>query len=121
MLATAVQAAAPTNPAVGERTDVIVRGVRWVAMGRNVNTACEYLQALLSGGRLGAMVNPATELRKKLDEQGLNQQAAAELLGLSVPMVSMLLNGKRQPGPETLKWLGLRKVTKIRYERVNGS
>jgi predicted transcriptional regulator len=67
------------------------------------------------------MVNPATELRKRLEEEGLNQQGAAELLGLSVPMVSMLLNGKRQPGPETLKWLGLKKVTRIRYERINGS
>lgn len=47
------------------------------------------------------------------------QRALAAELGVSEMYVSLILSGKRMPGPSVLRKLNLRKVTAVtRYERI---
>jgi transcriptional regulator with XRE-family HTH domain len=66
------------------------------------------------------MVNPASELRKRLTKERLTQAGLAERLNVSETNVSLVLSGQRAPGPAILKYLGLKRVVGVRYERING-
>lgn len=65
------------------------------------------------------MINPAIELRKRLKKEGCTQREFAAALGVTEGMLSMLLSGKRKPGEDMLRWLGLEKRIRVSYHRVN--
>lgn len=63
------------------------------------------------------MVNPVTELRKRLKKDGLSQAALAARLGLSEPYISMVLSGRRPPTEPLLRFLGLERCTRVIYRK----
>lgn len=68
------------------------------------------------------MANIIRELEKKLKACNLKQCDLAEVTGISQPMVSMVLKGKRVPPTELLEWVGYERIvtTRVIYRKVNG-
>lgn len=61
-------------------------------------------------------VDPVALLKTKLKRVSLRE--LARTIGCSPPYLSDVMNGKRDPGPLILRYLGLRKVVSVRWERV---
>lgn len=57
------------------------------------------------------------DLTRQIEAAG-GRRIWTEQHGISLPYLSMVLNGKREPGPFILGILGYRKVTGVAYERV---
>jgi transcriptional regulator with XRE-family HTH domain len=67
------------------------------------------------------MINPGDELRKLLKKKRMKQAEFARLMGVSEPLVSMILSGAREPSWEILEYLGLKREVRVIYRKVNGS
>ena len=66
------------------------------------------------------MIDPITELKKRLEKSRLSQRELAQVLAISPQFLSDILRGNRQPGDAVLNYLGLeRRITYVR--KGNGS
>ena len=59
-------------------------------------------------------------VRKAVDRVG-SMRKLSESWGVSTPMISDLLSGRRAPGPKILKHLGLTKVRSVNYIKSEGT
>ena len=62
------------------------------------------------------MADITKQLRARL--KGRKQKDLAAELGVSEPFLSMVLNGKKAPGPKILKAIGLKRLVRVSYERI---
>lgn len=61
-------------------------------------------------------VDPVALLKTRLKRVSLRE--LARTIGCSVAYLSDVTNGKRDPGPKILRYLGLKKVVSVRWERA---
>jgi transcriptional regulator with XRE-family HTH domain len=55
-------------------------------------------------------------IQVNLDKSGLTQTEYAERLGISQPMLSLILQGEREPNEKALKLIGMRLVERYYVE-----